>query len=195
VKIQSLFFTNRHEIWFSVILGALACFHLSVQLRAQSENGDTSAATSLSIAVGPLARPASLKIGSPQGAVLSALKECCDVQQESSGEFAIAGKSSQPGEPIKVYGTVAFKDGKLAYVSKMWCCVGGPGEEPQNSDVDAVRASLSNRKPNRGNDTNNVTKGPEQREVDSQVIERNGGRHGTRTHGLLVANEALFQLS
>ena len=29
----------------------------------------------------------------------------------------------------------------------------------------------------------------------SQVIEKTGGRHGIRTHGLLVANEALSQLS
>ena len=31
--------------------------------------------------------------------------------------------------------------------------------------------------------------------LDSQVIEKNGGREGIRTPGLLVANEALSQLS
>jgi hypothetical protein len=36
---------------------------------------------------------------------------------------------------------------------------------------------------------------PADRVLEAQVIEEIGGRQGTRTPGLLVANEALFQLS
>lgn len=155
VKVQSLSVKHRHAILCSIILGSLIaaiCFHSVSLLRAQTGK-DTRAATNTSIAVGPPGRPVSLRIGSPQDAVLTALNECCDLQQESDGDFAVEGKNSQPGGPIKFYATVAFKDAKLASVSKMWCCVGGPGEEPQNSDVDAVRAiygaflSMSNGEP------------------------------------------------
>jgi hypothetical protein len=64
--------------------------------------------------------------------------------------------------------------------------------------LDAKRAALdtlSNRGSGGGYVTNNVTKQPEQAEPDLQVIEKIGGRHETRTRDLLVANEALFQLS
>ena len=44
-------------------------------------------------------------------------------------------------------------------------------------------------------DTNGDTKPPADPNSDSQVAERNGGREGIRTPGLLVANEALSQLS
>ena len=43
--------------------------------------------------------------------------------------------------------------------------------------------------------TKNDTKSQSAEIPDSQVIEKIGGRHGIRTHGLLVANEALSQLS
>jgi integrase len=64
--------------------------------------------------------------------------------------------------------------------------------------LDAKRAALDSL-PNRSGEschvTNHVTNRPETQEPDSEVIEKNGGRQGTRTPGLLVANEALFQLS
>jgi integrase len=43
--------------------------------------------------------------------------------------------------------------------------------------------------------TNHVTNAPLEENEPPQVIEEIGGRQGTRTPGLLVANEALFQLS
>ncbi len=43
--------------------------------------------------------------------------------------------------------------------------------------------------------TNAGTNMPKTGIDDSQVIEKNGGREGIRTPGLLVANEALSQLS
>ncbi len=43
--------------------------------------------------------------------------------------------------------------------------------------------------------TNNATKGVEGGEADTQVAEKIGGRDRDRTDGLLVANEALSQLS
>ncbi len=43
--------------------------------------------------------------------------------------------------------------------------------------------------------TNHATKAQTDLTADPQLIEENGGRQGTRTPGLLVANEALFQLS
>jgi len=64
--------------------------------------------------------------------------------------------------------------------------------------LDAKRAALdtlSNRGSGGGYVTNNATKQPDKAEPDLQVIKKIGGRQGTRTPGLLVANEALFQLS
>ena len=46
-----------------------------------------------------------------------------------------------------------------------------------------------------GYGTNNDTKPVKESKDDSQVIDNNGGREGIRTPGLLVANEALSQLS
>jgi hypothetical protein len=48
---------------------------------------------------------------------------------------------------------------------------------------------------NGGYGTNQGTKEPDSDIADSQVIAKIGGRHGIRTHDLLVANEALSQLS
>src|SRR5712692_5111106 len=46
-----------------------------------------------------------------------------------------------------------------------------------------------------GYDTNRVTKGHNAASADAKVIEKIGGREGIRTPDLLVANEALSQLS
>jgi integrase len=46
-----------------------------------------------------------------------------------------------------------------------------------------------------GSVTNSVTKSASEPTAVPQVVEKVGGPHGTRTHGLLVANEALSQLS
>ncbi len=46
-----------------------------------------------------------------------------------------------------------------------------------------------------GYGTKNVTMSQPEATSERQVIEKRGGRHGIRTHGLLVANEALSQLS
>lgn len=64
--------------------------------------------------------------------------------------------------------------------------------------LDAKRAALdalSGTGPNPGYDTNHATKAEREVAADPQVTERSGGRHETRTRDLLVANEALFQLS
>ena len=64
--------------------------------------------------------------------------------------------------------------------------------------LDAKRTALdalSQRGGKAGYVTNNATKGAEGREADTQVTEKIGGRDRDRTDGLLVANEALSQLS
>jgi len=64
--------------------------------------------------------------------------------------------------------------------------------------LDAKRAaleSLSRRGSGGGYVTKNVTNQAPEPPADPQVVEESGGRHGIRTHGLLVANEALSQLS
>jgi hypothetical protein len=55
--------------------------------------------------------------------------------------------------------------------------------------------SLSGRAEVGGYGTNDDTKKSEAQTPDSEVIDKNGGREGIRTPGLLVANEALSQLS
>ena len=64
--------------------------------------------------------------------------------------------------------------------------------------LDAKRTALdalSQRGGRAGYGTNNATNEPETDTVNPQVIEGIGGREGIRTPGLLVANEALSQLS
>jgi len=64
--------------------------------------------------------------------------------------------------------------------------------------LDAKRTALdalSQRGGKAGYVTNNVTKGPEVAQADSEVVEKIGGRDRDRTGDLLVANEALSQLS
>jgi integrase len=64
--------------------------------------------------------------------------------------------------------------------------------------LDAKRAALdalSQRGAKKGYGTNNDTNGSQKGIADPQVIEKIGGREGIRTPGLLVANEALSQLS
>ncbi len=63
-----------------------------------------------------------------------------------------------------------------------------------NAKCEALDA-LSGRAPRGSYGTNDGTN-PQSAEIpDSQVVERNGGREGARTPDLLVANEALSQLS
>jgi integrase len=64
--------------------------------------------------------------------------------------------------------------------------------------LDAKRAALdalSGTGPNPGYDTNHATTAEREVTAVPQVIDKVGGRRGTRTPGLLVANEALCQLS
>jgi hypothetical protein len=64
--------------------------------------------------------------------------------------------------------------------------------------LDAKRAALdalcfAGARP--GYDTKHATNVEREATADQQVVEEVGGRHETRTRDLLVANEALFQLS
>ncbi len=64
--------------------------------------------------------------------------------------------------------------------------------------LDAKRTALdalSQRGTKAGYDGNNDTNAARKGNADAQVIDKNGGREGIRTPGLLVANEALSQLS
>jgi hypothetical protein len=64
--------------------------------------------------------------------------------------------------------------------------------------IDAKRKALdalSQRSARAANGTNYVTKEPEAAKADAQVVEKIGGRDRDRTGDLLVANEALSQLS